>query len=53
MALEFASWYAVKRALMHAGYDPAQTAPGVDVALSAATAIINRQMKGFAYLPIP
>jgi hypothetical protein len=40
------------QALTHAGYDPAQAAPEVHVALSAATAIINRQMKGFAYLPI-
>jgi intracellular sulfur oxidation DsrE/DsrF family protein len=41
------------QAFTHAGYDPAQAAPEVKVALSAATAIINRQMQGFAYLPIP
>ncbi|MEX2300586.1 MAG: DsrE family protein [Bryobacterales bacterium] len=40
------------QALNHAGYDPAQTADEIKVALSAATAIINRQMQGFAYLPI-
>jgi hypothetical protein len=40
------------QALNHAGYDPAQTADEVKVALSAATAIINRQTQGFAYLPI-
>jgi intracellular sulfur oxidation DsrE/DsrF family protein len=40
------------QALMHSGYDPAQAAPEVKVALSAATAIVNRQMQGFAYLPI-
>ena len=40
------------QALNHAGYDSAQAAPEVHVALSAATAIINRQMQGFAYLPI-
>lgn len=40
------------QALTHAGYDPAQAAAEVKVALSAATALINRQMKGFAYLPI-
>jgi intracellular sulfur oxidation DsrE/DsrF family protein len=40
------------QALNHAGYDPAQTASEIKVALSAATAIIHRQMQGFAYLPI-
>jgi len=40
------------QALMHAGYRPEQTAPEVEVALSAATAIIDRQMRGFAYLAI-
>ena len=40
------------QALTHAGYRPAQTSSDVDVALSAATAIINRQMRGFAYLPL-
>jgi len=40
------------QALTHAGYEPGQTASDVEVALSAATAIINRQMQGFAYLPL-
>ena len=41
------------QALRHLGYRPDETDKNVDVALSAATAIINRQMQGFAYLPIP
>ena len=41
------------QALRHLGYSPDETDKNVDVALSAATAIINRQMQGFAYLPIP
>ncbi len=40
------------QALTHAGYRPTQTSSHVDVALSAATAIINRQLQGFAYLPL-
>lgn len=41
------------QALTHAGYDASQAAPEVDVALSAATALIDRQMQGFGYLPVP
>jgi intracellular sulfur oxidation DsrE/DsrF family protein len=40
------------QALNHAGYDPSQAAPEIDVALSAATAVINRQMQGYGFLPI-
>ncbi len=40
------------QALTYSGYDPTQTAGEVKVALSAATALINRQVQGFAYLPI-
>jgi hypothetical protein len=41
------------QALMHAGYDPSQAAAEIDVALSAATAVINRQMQGYGTLSIP
>jgi hypothetical protein len=40
------------QALTHAGYEPSQAAAEVDVALSAATAIINRQIQGYGYLAI-
>jgi intracellular sulfur oxidation DsrE/DsrF family protein len=41
------------QALTHAGYNTAQVDAEIKVALSAATAIINRQMQGYAYLSIP
>lgn len=40
------------QAMTHAGFDPSRKAPEVQVALSAATALINRQRDGFAYLPV-
>ncbi len=41
------------QSMTHNGFDVERTAPEVDVALSAATAMINRQMEGFAVLAIP
>ena len=41
------------QALTHEGYEPSQASPEIAVALSAATAVINRQMQGYGYLEIP
>ena len=40
------------QSMRHNGFDPARTAPEVRVALSAATALMNRQRGGYAYLPV-
>ena len=40
------------QALTHQGFRVDEVGSEVRVALSAATAIINRQMQGYAYLPL-
>lgn len=40
------------QSMMHNGFDPKQMTPEVGLALSAATALLTRQMQGYAYLPI-
>ena len=41
------------QAVIHVGYGTVDAGRDVEVTLSAMTAIVNRQMDGFAYLPIP
>ena len=40
------------QALTHKGHPPEQTADEVQVAVSALTALVNRQQDGYAYIPL-
>ena len=40
------------QSMMHNGFDPQRMTPEVGLALSAATALVTRQAKGYAYMPI-
>ena len=40
------------QSMMHNGFDPKRMTPEVGLPLSAATALITRQTRGYAYLPI-
>ena len=40
------------QSMVHNGFDPEKMTPEVDLALSAATALLTRQKRGWAYLPI-